>query len=105
MKYEIVSSNFNIDETTGVKGDHMIRFTGLKTQKLYPKELRMIVFHDYETDEQLTFISNATDVLLFNGLEIATLVSVSALMKKDLQALVTDPHPELPTLFSDQDVN
>ncbi len=39
MKYEIVSSNFNIDETTGVIGDHMIRLTGLKTQKLYPKEL------------------------------------------------------------------
>ncbi len=129
----------------------------------------MIVFHDYETDEQLSFIFNATDVLLFNELEtadvcrhrwdievffkfckqnltikhlwghsenavkthlwvaicaylllakikavynspfsiteIATLVSVSALMKKDLQALVTDPQPELPTLFSDQDVN
>ncbi len=169
MKYEIVSSNFNIDKTTGVIGDHMIRLTGLKTQKLYPKELRMIVFHDYETDEQLTFISNATDVLSFNGLEIAnvyrhrwdievffkfckqnltikhlwghsenavkthlwvaicaylllakikvvynspfsiteiaTLVSVSALMKKDLQALVTDPQPEFPTLFSDQDIN
>ena len=169
MKFEIMSSNFNIDESSGVVGDHLIRLTGLKTQHLYPKELRMIVFLDYDTGEQLTFISNAIDPLLFNGLEIAnvyrhrwdievffkwvkqnltithlwghsenavkthlwvaisaylllakvkavynspfsiteiaTLVSVSALMKNDLQSLVTDPQTELPTLFSDQNVN
>ena len=31
MKFEIMSSNFNIDESSGVVGYHLIRLTGLKT--------------------------------------------------------------------------
>ena len=31
MKFEIMSSNFNIDESSGVVGNHLIRLTGLKT--------------------------------------------------------------------------
>lgn len=71
MKYEIVSTNFNIDQSTGLMEDHIIRLTGYKSQKLYPKELRLIKFCDPETGELLTFISNLTNELEFNGLEIA----------------------------------
>lgn len=49
MKYEIVSVNFNIDQSTGLKEDYIIRLTGYKSQKLYPKELRLIKFSDLET--------------------------------------------------------
>lgn len=69
MKYEIVSTNFNVDQSTGLLEDHMIRLTGYKSKKLYPKELRLIKFCDPETGEQHTFISNITDELEFNGLE------------------------------------
>ena len=31
MKFEIMSSNFNIDESSGVVGYHLIRLTGLMT--------------------------------------------------------------------------
>lgn len=51
--------------------DHIIRLTGYKSQKLYPKELRLIKFYDTEIGELLTFISNITNQLEFNGLEIA----------------------------------
>lgn len=73
MKYEIVSTNFNIDQSTGLMEDHIIRLTGYKSKKLYPKELRLIKFCDPETGELLTFISNLTNEIEFNGLEIANI--------------------------------
>lgn len=165
MKYEIVSSNHNIDQSTGLMEDLLIRLTGNKSSKLYPKELRLIKYCDLETGEGLSFITNVTDQLDLNGLEIsniyrhrwdiecffklikqnltikhlwgcsenavrthlwvaicsylllarvkaiynspysiteiATLVRVSALAKKDLKELVTEPQP----LIQNQDVN
>lgn len=73
MKYEIVSSNFNFDPKCGVTGDHLIRLTGYKSSKLYPKELRLVEFCDLESGEQLSFTTNVTDYLELNGLEIANL--------------------------------
>ena len=73
MKYEIVSTNFNVDQSAGLMEDHMIRLTGYKSRKLYTKELRLIKFFDPKTGELLTFISNITDQLEFNGLEIANI--------------------------------
>lgn len=91
MKYEITSTNFNIDQSTGLMGDHMISLTGYKSKKLYPKELRLIKFCDNETGELLTFISNITNGLEFNGLEIANIychrwdiVSFFKLIKQNL---------------------
>lgn len=71
MKYEIVSTNFNIDQSTRLMEDHIVRLTFYKSQKLYPKELRLIKFCDLETRELPTFISNLTNELEFNVLEIA----------------------------------
>ena len=73
MKYEIVSSHYNIDTSTGLLEDHRIRLTGVKSSKLYSKELRPIKYCDKETGEILTFISNMTDELELNGLEIANI--------------------------------
>ncbi len=73
MKYEITSTNFNIDQSTGLMEDHMIRLTGYKSKKLYPKELRLIKFCDSETGGLLTFISNIIDQLELNRLEIANI--------------------------------
>lgn len=73
MKYEIVSSHYNIDTSTELLEDHRIRLTGVKSSKLYSKELRLIKYCDKETGEILTFISNMTDELELNGLEIANI--------------------------------
>lgn len=73
MKYEIVSSHYNIDTSTGLLEDHRIRLTGVKSSKLYLKELRFIKYCDKETEEILTFISNMTDELELNGMEIANI--------------------------------
>lgn len=73
MKYEIVSSHYNLDTSTGLLEDHRIRLTGVKSSKLYSKELRLIKYCDKETGEILTFISNMTDELELNGLEIANI--------------------------------
>lgn len=73
MKYVIVSSNFNFDPKTGVRGDHIIRLTGYKFRKDYPKDLRLVEFCDLESGEELQFITNITDQLELNGLEIANI--------------------------------
>lgn len=71
MKYDIITSNFNIDEQSGLRGDHSIRLTGYKSSKLYPKILRLVEYSDIESGEKLLFITNMYDCLELNGLEIA----------------------------------
>lgn len=61
IKYEITSTNFNVDQSTGLMEDHIIRLTGYKSKRLYPKEFRLIKFCDNETGELITFISNIVD--------------------------------------------
>jgi hypothetical protein len=73
MKYEIVSSNHNINPSTGMIGDYSIRLIGYKTSKLYPKELRLVKYCDFETGEELDFITNITDQVELSGLEIANI--------------------------------
>ena len=73
IKYEIVSSNHNIDQSTGLMEDLLIRLTGNKSSKLYPKEFRLIKYCDFETGEGLSFITNVTDQLDLNGLEISNI--------------------------------
>ncbi len=42
----------------GVLSDRIISLTGYRTQKYYPKELRLIEFYDDETEKTLTFLTN-----------------------------------------------
>ena len=95
MKYEIVSSHYNIDTSTGLLEDHRIRLTGVKSSKLYSKELRLIKYCDKETGEILTFISNMTDELELNGLEIANIYrhrwDVESFFKLIKQNLIEKP--------------
>ena len=80
MRFEIISSNFNIDKSTGLLEDHIIRLTSQKSSQLYPKPLRLIRIYDMESED---------------------LVSVFALGKMDLKELITELQP----LIQNQDVN
>ena len=62
MKYEVIETNYNIDETTGLRGDYTIKLTGHKTKRFYPKAFRLVKYYDCETDEELDFITNNFDV-------------------------------------------
>lgn len=73
IKYEIVSNNFNFNPNTGVLDEHIIRLTGYKPWKDYSKDLRPIEFCDMESSEEPQFITNITDQLELNGLEIANI--------------------------------
>lgn len=70
MKYEVIDTNYNIDESTGLLGDYIIQLTGPKPKKLYPKPIRMVKYYDAENDEELTFITNQTDI---SALQVADL--------------------------------
>ena len=62
MKYEVIETNYNIDETTGLRGDYTIKLTGYKTKRFYPEAFRLVKYYDCENDEELDFITNNFDV-------------------------------------------
>lgn len=70
MKYEVVETNYNIYEATGLRGDFIINLTGYKPKKLYPESFRLVKYYDSDNEEELEFITNYLD---FDALGIANL--------------------------------
>lgn len=66
----------------------IIRLRGYKSRKDYPKDLRLIEFCDLESGEELQFITNITDQLKLNGLEIAI---IAYLLLARVKALYNSP--------------
>jgi len=61
LKFRCVSST-KIDKSAGLKCDQLIRLTGPKTSKLYPKKLRRIKYKDPDTNLLLVFLTNNFDI-------------------------------------------
>lgn len=57
-------------EVTSHRADFTIRLTTPKSRKLYPESLRMVVYYDMETGNEVTFITNNFEI---SALEIANL--------------------------------
>lgn len=70
MRYEVVETNYNIDESTGLRGDYTINLIGYKPSLYYPKPFRMVKYYDCETGEALSFITNQVEI---SALEVANL--------------------------------
>ena len=70
MRYDIEERSFNIDESCGLRGDCIIRLTGMKSAKLYPMPLRMVEYRDPESGDELRFITNNFDI---SALEVANI--------------------------------
>lgn len=70
MDYSVIESNFNIDESTGLRSDKIIDLNGFKSKQLYSEPLRLVEFYDSENDVILTFLTNNFDV---SALEVANL--------------------------------
>ena len=58
MRYEVVSTNYNIDALDGIVGDQVIHLSGYISEKKYPEDLRLVKFYDAEKDEVISFITN-----------------------------------------------
>lgn len=58
MRYEVVSTNYNIDDLDGIVGDQVIHLIGYISEKKYPEDLRLVKFYDAEKDEVISFITN-----------------------------------------------
>ena len=69
-KYQLIESNFNIDETTGLRYDRTIIMSGAKSKELYPEKIRVIGYYDEKKDELFEFLTNNFDI---TALEIANL--------------------------------
>lgn len=70
MRFEIIEKNYNLDEATGLRGDYTIRLTGYKPSRLYPKNFRMVEYYDFESEEELRFITNNFDI---SALEVSNI--------------------------------
>lgn len=74
MDIEVIEANYSIDEKTGLVSDQTIIFKGIKSAKLYPTPLRMVVYYDLEKDILFTFITNAFEL---SSLDVAYLYKKS----------------------------
>ena len=70
LDYDVLESNLNIDEQTGLRSDKMIKLRGPKSKQLYPEILRIIEYYDDEKDILLVFLTNN---FIVSALEIARL--------------------------------
>ena len=58
MRYEVVSTNYNIDDLDGIVGDQVIHLIGYISEKKYPEDLRLVKFYDADKNEVISFITN-----------------------------------------------
>lgn len=70
MQFEVIEKNYNLDEATGLRGDYTIRLTGYKPSRLYPKNFRMVEYYDFDSEEELRFITNNFDI---SALEVSNI--------------------------------
>jgi hypothetical protein len=70
MNYSVIERNFNINESTGLRTDNIIKLNGYQTSKHYPEKLRLVEYYDDEKEVLLVFITNNFEV---SALEIARL--------------------------------
>lgn len=62
MVYEVTDDRDYNNPSTGIMADQNIKFTGNKTKKQYPNELRRIVFYDKVGNRTFVFYTNNMDV-------------------------------------------
>lgn len=70
MKHEVVNHSLDIDPSTGICGDFIIKLTTPKSKKLYPKPIRMVTYHDSVTGNDVEFITNNFEI---SAIEVANL--------------------------------
>ena len=58
MIYEVVDTNYNINDLMGIVGDWTVHIVGYVIEKNYPEDLSMEEFYDDEKEEVITFITN-----------------------------------------------
>lgn len=70
MRYEVVDHRSDFDTQTGIRADFTIRLTTPKSRKLYPEPIRMVVYYDKETGNEVVFITNNFEI---SAVEVANL--------------------------------
>lgn len=58
MKYEVIETNYNINDLVGIVGDKIIHLAGYVSEKKYPVDFRLVEFYDAESEEVITFLTN-----------------------------------------------
>lgn len=70
MSFTVVETNYNIDLATGLRGDRIVVFNGVKSRELYPKPIRVIDYYDDDKDVELVFMTNNLEL---SALDVAHL--------------------------------
>jgi hypothetical protein len=59
--FEILQT-MHISDSEPVRGDFLIKLKGKKTYEKYPNQLRMVIYHDDETNRDYRFLTNNTEL-------------------------------------------
>lgn len=70
LDYLVTGWKMNIDESSGILSDKIIKLKGPKSKRLYPDKLRMVEYYDDEKDMVFVFITNNFEV---SALDVARL--------------------------------
>ena len=70
MRYELVDHQSDFDAQTGIRADFTIRLPTPKSRKLYPEPVRLVIYYDMETGNEVPFISNNFEI---SAIEVANL--------------------------------
>jgi IS4 transposase len=62
MKFCIVEDKQYNNPATGIMADQVIKFTGSRTKKKYPKAIRRVVYYDSIGNRTFVFYTNNTDL-------------------------------------------
>ena len=70
MRFRVVGERNDFDPDSGVIFDLTVRLVGNKSKRLYPDAIRLVRYHDAETDTNIDFITNNFEI---SALEVACL--------------------------------
>ena len=62
MKFDIIEDKHYNNPATGIMADQIVRFSGSKTKKKYPKAIRRVIYYDNIGNRTFVFYTNNTDL-------------------------------------------
>ena len=62
MKFDIIEDKHYNNPATGIMADQIVRFSGSKTKKKYPKAIRRVIYYDSIGNRTFVFYTNNTEL-------------------------------------------
>ena len=75
MNFEMIETNYNIDDRTGLISYQNVILKSVKSTKLHPKPIRMVVYRTVNKNITLVFITNNFEISDRDKMPIAEFIT------------------------------